>query len=115
MTTLTNPESASPLLKTSIRHSSTTLESTFIALAGYAGATLILTYHIASHSPHGALAIFKACRRTANELEGTNGYTEANPTDAISAINKILHSTDTTAHIMLLVDIIRIANHITKS
>ena len=89
--------------------------STFIALAGYAGATLILSYRIASHSDKDAIAVFVGCRRTAEELESINGYTPVNPKGAISAINKILYCNDNTAFIMLLVDIIRIANHVTRN
>ena len=111
----TTPESAFPLLSAAIKQQCNTLESTLTALTGYAGATLILSYRIASHSNKDAIAVFVGCRRTADELENINGYTPVNPKGAISAINKILYSNDNTAFIMLLVDIIRIANHVTRN
>lgn len=97
-----------------IKQECNTLESAPITLAGYAGSALILSYRIASHSNNDATTVFVACEHTAKELENINGYTPVNPEGAISAINKILYSNDNAAFTMLLVDIIRIANYITR-
>ena len=111
----THPEAASPLLNAALKQQCTTLDSTFIALSGYTGAALILAYRIASHSTADAHSALIACRRTAEELTAINGYTQPPHKDTISAINKILYSNDPLAYAMLLVDIIRTANHITES
>lgn len=60
-------EAALPLLNASIKQGGDSLESTFIALAGYAGATLILAYHLSEHYKNDARSIFIASKRTAAE------------------------------------------------
>nr|DAN19777.1 MAG TPA: hypothetical protein [Caudoviricetes sp.] len=107
-------EAAFPLLNTSIKQECTSLESAFSALAGYAGAAIILAYCISEHSTRDARTIFLASKRTAAELTELNGHTPVPHKEAISAINKILYSDNTELKLWLLVDIIRIANHITK-
>lgn len=109
-----SPQAALPLLSASIKQGCTSLESTFIALAGYTGATLILAYHISEHSNNDARSVFIAAKRTAEELAELNGHTPVPHREAISAINKILYSDSAEPKVWLLVDIIRIANHITK-
>ena len=107
------PGAALPLISTALRQQRNTVEGTFTALAGLAGAALILSYSIADTSRYHALEVFRGCRHTANNLEYTG--TPVDYKSAISAANKILYSHDTLAYAMLLVDIIRIANHITES
>lgn len=108
-------EAAFPLLSTSIKKECTSLETTFTALAGYAGATLILAYHLSEHYKNDARSIFIASKRTAAELTELNGHTPVPHKEAISAINKILYSDSVESKLWLLVDIIRIANHITEN
>ena len=110
----TKPENAYPLLNTALRQHNTTLDSSFTSLSALAGATLILTHSIATHSPRGALSIYRACKRKADSLNTIEGATRVEYKDATRAINKILYRDDPLAHTMLLVDVIRIANHITK-
>ena len=107
------PETALPLINTALRQQCNTVEGAFTALASLAGAALILSYSIADTSRHNALEVFRGCRHTANNLECAG--TPVDYKSAISAVNKILYRRDTLASAMLLVDIIRIANHITKS
>lgn len=107
------PETALPLINTALRQQCNTVEGAFTALAGLAGAALVLSYSIADTSRHHALEVFRECRNTANNLECAG--TPVDYKSAISAVNKILYSRDTLASAMLLVDIIRIANHITES
>lgn len=107
-------EAAFPLLNASLKQGCTSLESTFTALAGYAGAALILAYHISEHSKRDARSIFTTSTRAAVELTELNGHTPVPHKEAISAINKILYSDNMGAKFFLLIDIIRTANHITK-
>lgn len=109
----TSPEAALPLISTALRRQCNTAEGALAALAGLAGAALILSYSIADTSRHNALEVFRGCRNTANNLECAG--TPVDYKSAISAVNKILYSRDTLASAMLLVDVIRIANHITES
>ena len=111
----THPEAAYPLLDAALKQQCTTLDSAFIALSGYTGAALILTYRIATYSTADAHSVLVACRRTAEELTAINGYTHLSHKDATIAINKILYSNDPLAYAMLLVDIIRAANHIVNN
>lgn len=108
-----SPEAALPLIKTALRQQCNTIEGAFTALASLAGAALILSYNIADTSRHNALEAFRGCRHTANNLECAG--TPVDYKSAISAVNKILYSRDTLAYAMFLIDVIRIANHITKS
>ena len=108
-------EATFPLLNASIKQGCATLESTLTALAGYAGATLILAYHLSEYSKNDAQSIFLASKNTAEELAELNGHTPVPHKEAISAINKILYSDSVEPKFWLLVDIIRIANHITKN
>ena len=108
-----SPETAIPLISTTLRQQCNTVEGAFAALASLAGAALILSYSIADTSRHHALEVFRGCRHTANNLECTG--MPGDYKSAISAVNKILYSRDTLASAMLLVDVIRIANHITES
>ena len=110
----THPEAASPLLDVAFRQSCNTLESTFTALSGLAGAALILAHRNAAYSTRNALDVFRGCRRTANDLEDLNGHTPVGYQDAITSASKILYGGDPTALAMLLIDVIRVANHITK-
>ena len=105
-------EAAFPLLSASIKKACTNLETTFTALAGYAGATLILAYHLSEHYKNDARSIFIASKRTAEELAELNGHTPVPHKEAISAINKILYSDSMELKLWLLVDIIRTANNI---
>lgn len=107
------PETALPLINTTLRQQCNTVEGAFTALASLAGAALVLSYSIADTSLHHALEVFRGCRHTANNLECTGMPVDYK--SAISAVNKILYSRDTLASAMLLVDVIRIANHITES
>nr|DAS36424.1 MAG TPA: hypothetical protein [Caudoviricetes sp.] len=106
------PEAASPLISVALRQQCNTLESALSALSGLAGATLILTHSLAAQSTCNALNIYRRCQRAANATEGP--YTPIERKRAISAANKILYSRDPLALSALLIDIIRIANHITK-
>lgn len=108
-----SPEAALPLINTALRQQCNTIEGAFTALTGLAGAVLILSYSIADASRSNALEVFRGCRHTANNLE--HAGTPVDYKSAISAVNKILYSRDTLASTMLLIDVIRIANHITKS
>lgn len=109
----TSSEATLPLINTALRQQCNTVEGAFTALASLAGAALILSYSIADISRSNALEVFRGCRNTANNLECAG--TPVDYKSAIRAVNKILYSRDTLASAMLLVDIIRIANHITKA
>ena len=110
-----NPETAFQFLNTSLKQECASLESTFTALAGYAGATLVLAYYISEHSTHDARSIFTASKCAAAELTELNGHTPVPHKEAIIAINKILYSDNVEPKFWLLIDIIRTANHITKA
>lgn len=105
---------AFPLLSASIKQECVSLESTLTALAGYAGATLILAYNLSEYSKNDAQSIFLTSKNTAEELAELNGYTPVPHKEAISAISKILYADSAELKLWLLIDIIRIANHITK-
>lgn len=107
------PESSLPLISTALRQQCNTAEGAFTALASLAGAALVLSYSIADTSRYHALEVFRGCRHTANNLEYTG--TPVDYKSAVSAVNRILYSNDPVALAMLLVDIIRTANHITES
>lgn len=107
-----SPTAALPLINTALRQQCNTIEGAFTALAGLAGAALILSYSIADTSRHHALEVFRECRHTANNLECAG--TPVDHKSAISAVNRILYSNEPVALTMLLIDTIRIANHITK-
>ena len=107
-----SPEAALPLINTALRQQCNTIEGALTALASLAGATLILSYSISDTSRHHALEVFRVCRHTANNLECAG--TPVDYKSAISAVNRILYSNDPLALSTLLVDVIRIANHITK-
>nr|DAX45587.1 MAG TPA: hypothetical protein [Caudoviricetes sp.] len=111
----TRPEAAFPLLNTALMQCCTTIESTIIALSGYAGTALIITYHLSSHATSDAHSIFTHSKRAAESLAATNSHTPLPHKEAISAANKILYSNDPLALRLLLIDIIRTANHITES
>lgn len=108
-----SPEAARPFITTALRQQCNTIEGAFTALASLAGAALILSYNIADTSRSNALEVFRGCRHTANNLERAG--TPVDYKSAISAVNKILYSRDTLASAMFLIDVIRIANHITES
>lgn len=107
-----SPETALPLISTALRQQCNTVEGAFTAFAGLAGAALILSYSIADASRYNALEVFRGCRHTANNLECAG--TPVDYKSAISAVNKILYGRDSLSLAMLLIDIIRIANHIAK-
>lgn len=106
------PEAAFPLISAALRQQRNTLESALSALSGLAGATLILTHSLAAQSIDNAINIYRRCQRAANATE--DPYTPIERKRAIIAANKILYSRDPLALSALLIDIIRIANHITK-
>ena len=107
-----DPEAALPLIDAALRQQCNTLESAFSALSGLAGAALILAHSIAAQSTHSALNVYRRCKRTADALEDTNTPIEYK--DAIGAANRILYSRDPVALSALLIDVIRVANHITE-
>ena len=96
-----------------LRQQCNTLESALSALSGLAGATLILTHSLAAQSTYNALNIYRRCRSAANATE--DPYTPIERKRAIIAANKILYSRDPLALSALLIDIIRIANHIANN
>ena len=111
------PEGAVSLLAGPLNGGSVepTIERAITALFSLAGASLILANAAASQSIYTAREVFLAAKKTAEDL----GSYAPTPHPAVSnerawwAAVKILQSGSGDAFLWLLVDIIRIANHIT--
>ena len=57
--TSASPEAALPLINTALKQQCNTVEGAYTALAGLAGAPLILSYSIADTSRYNALEVFQ--------------------------------------------------------
>ena len=110
------PEGAIPILAGPLTrgNSEPTIDQTIASLFSFAGASLILANAAASQSTYTAREVFLAAKKTAEDLDSyapTPHPTVSNERAWWAAV-KILQSGSGDAYLWLLVDIIRIANHI---
>ena len=110
------PEGAISLPATPLNNSNaeTTIERTITNLSSLAGASPIITNATASQSIYTAREVFLAAKKTAEDLDS---YAPTpHPADSNErawwAVVKILQSRSSDAFLWLLVDIIRVANHL---
>jgi hypothetical protein len=110
------PEGAIPILATPLNggNAEPTIEQAVITLSSFAGASLILANAAASQSIYTAREVFLAAKKTAEDLDSyaPTAHPATGNERAWWAAVKILQSESGDAFLWLLVDIIRIANHI---
>lgn len=110
------PEGAIPILAAPLNRGNAepTIEQAIITLFSFAGASLILANAAASQSTYTAREVFLAAKKTAEDLDSyaPTPHPAASNERAWWAAVKILQSESGDAILWLLVDIIRVANHI---